>query len=239
MMYKKMLFFFVFFWQSSFEIRAAVQETSFFVPFTVDLQFSPEIIDVLLKTKQFQAIRNFCYSLTREPRHKVPLLYLQKKSLQDPALAYLVARTLKDHEYPMLDWKFLIHLFLLYVHVCSARCQNLELLQEKAPIDLFKKHIEYKDMYQFIPSEKELIKKKLEEWRASFSEWASLPDPSWIFCCRSTSQWVNACGYQSIIYESYQEVYKTYFLRVDREEEKAAIEALCQRTYELWMERYR
>lgn len=203
--------------------------------FQSSLSFSPHVFDGLVTDNQMQQLRDFFYGLPwkiEAASDKNAIEWLKQKAFRDPALAYMAARVLQARQYPEAHWAFYTHLHLLYVALCSSRCIDQDLLQEKAPQAMFKTHMRAWNMLHMTPSIKAYVVSEIKRWRETVRLWGELHQPSQIFFYEQTSDW----GFgSSIIYLPWTDRYESKFLRPTDEASIACIECICNKVYNDWI----
>ena len=207
--------------------------------FLTPLTFNDECFDALSKNKQYQHLREFYYSLPleiKEQKDVDALTWLKQKALEEPALAYMTARVLKERNFPTVQWKLYVQLFLLCMNIAVARdMSSFDNMIIKNHASTLMQHIKNVGMLEITQEELKLICPQIYAWREKIQSWSNLPDPSWLLCFDVSYSW----RYESITYSPHYAHYSECFYQLqENKSNEEFINVLCQKAYEQWIKRY-
>ncbi len=224
---------------STTTVQLSAMRYSLMQYFLTPLTFNSECFDILTKNRRYQNLRDFFYSLPLEVKVQADLdalKWLKKKAFEDPALAYMTARVLKERNFPAVTWKLYVQLFLLYMNIAVARDASLfDSMTIKNHANKIRQHLETIGMLEMTQEELVLICSEIYKWKESVKNWSDLPDPSWILCFGISYSW----PYESITYSPHYVHYTECFYQKNEDESnKDFVNALSQKAYEQWIKRY-
>lgn len=95
----------------------------------------------------------------------------KKKALEDPSLAYMTARVLKERNFPTVTWKLYVQIFLLYINLSVARdTSSFDDMIIKNHAQTLRQHVGAVNMLEVTDEELAIICPQIYAWEKNYTK---------------------------------------------------------------------